>query len=274
VYNRLYDKDNKSSIIQGVWTHKSFRPLTTLSFRLNYWLSGYKMLTTTAFHATNVMLHWASSLVMGWLAYSVLRLSAFWSIATVTLFAVHPVHTESVHYIVGRADILALLCYVPAVCIYSKSYSPFHRKLHWEGAVIDAIGHALQLVLSWVGIDISEDPSKKKKGGEVKAPIQPQVNEEEETSDLVDSQLAFEDEGLSSVEYPFSNGSRTPSFLRKLARQLRFEMMGIVVDPVEGVMSSGGLIALLVLAIVGGLCKVGIYIAMHTAHTYIYIVRA
>lgn len=84
---------------------KLYRPLTTLSFALNHALGG---LDPLGYHVVNVLLHGAVS----WLL-----LELFWrmtsdrwlSVTAAVLFAVHPVHTEAVASVVGRAEELAAL---------------------------------------------------------------------------------------------------------------------------------------------------------------------
>ena len=86
-------------------SHKSYRPLTVLTFRLNYWFTGD--LNPFIFHLTNVIVH----TVVCILYYQVCRhlCEHFqnsneariynWSLIPLLaslMFAVHPVHTESV----------------------------------------------------------------------------------------------------------------------------------------------------------------------------------
>ncbi len=79
-----------------------YRPLTLLSFGCNRLLGA----SPAGFHLTNNLLHAAASLLVLFLAR---RLGAgrIGSIAAALLFAVHPVQTEAVNALVGRADILA-----------------------------------------------------------------------------------------------------------------------------------------------------------------------
>ena len=89
-------------------SHKSYRPLTVLSFRFNFLHGG---LQPRGYHAVNVLLHGAVSALVFVLAASelvALRPSA--ALAAGLLFAVHPVHTEAVAGIVGRAELLAARC--------------------------------------------------------------------------------------------------------------------------------------------------------------------
>jgi tetratricopeptide (TPR) repeat protein len=82
-----------------------FRPLSSLSLAVDYAVWGPD---PKGFHLTNLLLHVASTLLAGYLA---LRLGATRGVAWATslLFAVHPIHTESVSWIAGRTDPLAFL---------------------------------------------------------------------------------------------------------------------------------------------------------------------
>jgi len=103
------------------WTNKSFRPLTTLTYRWNYLLHG---LASCGFHVTNVLLHCLTSMVVGRTATSVLGMSGAWAAAAAALFGAHPVHTENVLYLVGRADVLAAFLAMAALGAYSSMFCP------------------------------------------------------------------------------------------------------------------------------------------------------
>jgi tetratricopeptide (TPR) repeat protein len=79
-----------------------YRPLMTLSFFIDYSLWGEN---PVGFHATNLLLHLINVL----LVYSCFSALASRELALVSaaLFAVHPIHTESVTWISGRTDLLA-----------------------------------------------------------------------------------------------------------------------------------------------------------------------
>lgn len=83
-----------------------YRPWTTSSYWLDRTLFG---LSPTAFHLTNLLLHVAVTLV----AFTILTLllpdRRGLTLGTAVLFAVHPVHTEAVVGIVGRAELWAAL---------------------------------------------------------------------------------------------------------------------------------------------------------------------
>uniref|UniRef100_A0A3B5LJS7 dolichyl-phosphate-mannose--protein mannosyltransferase n=1 Tax=Xiphophorus couchianus TaxID=32473 RepID=A0A3B5LJS7_9TELE len=112
--NIFYD-DFWGTLLTHSGSHKSYRPLCTLSFRLNYAVGG---LEPWGYHAVNVALHGAVTVLFTSLARLLLG-GGPWSLLAGLLFASHPVHTEAVAGVVGRADegaalffLLSLLCYL------------------------------------------------------------------------------------------------------------------------------------------------------------------
>lgn len=90
-----------------VWGLRQTRPLTYLTFWMNYQTGGQDPL---GYHALNLVLHLGAVM----LAYECLRrlLPGRAAIAAAALFAVHPVQAEAVNYIWGRSIVLAaLLCF-------------------------------------------------------------------------------------------------------------------------------------------------------------------
>jgi protein O-mannosyl-transferase len=90
-----------------IWGLRQTRPLTYLTYWLNYQAGGTNPL---GYHAVNLLLHLAAVL----LAYECLRrllpARAAWLAAAI--FAVHPLQAESVDYIWGRSMVLAaMLCF-------------------------------------------------------------------------------------------------------------------------------------------------------------------
>ena len=84
----------------GGATQALYRPLVTLSYALDRALAG---LDARHFHLTNVVLHVGASLAAYFLVRAWIPAIAAWA---AMLFAVHPVHTEAVTWIVGRAELL------------------------------------------------------------------------------------------------------------------------------------------------------------------------
>lgn len=72
-------------------SHKSYRPLTVLTFRLNYIFSE---LSSASYHLLNVALHAVVCVLFLRVCRPFLDKSS--SLVAVLLFAVHPIHTEAV----------------------------------------------------------------------------------------------------------------------------------------------------------------------------------
>ncbi len=94
-----------------------FRPLTMVSYSLNYAILGN---SPAGFHVVNIILYGLSS----FLAFLViLKLSNSRRLAyfSAMLFLTHPLHTEAVASIVGRAELLAFFFGLLAVLLFIKN---------------------------------------------------------------------------------------------------------------------------------------------------------
>ena len=124
-------------------SHKSYRPLTVLSFRLNRQLHG---LWSPGFHGVNVAAHALVSVLYFWSCLG-FGMRATPSLIASLLFAVHPIHTEAVSgfspsfmpdatlcieftstinipqvaNIVGRSEMLAAIFFLLALIAYQKA---------------------------------------------------------------------------------------------------------------------------------------------------------
>ena len=74
-------------------SHKSYRPLTVLTFRVNYALH---QLSPWGYHAVNVALHAVASCLVVLVSWVVVFGALQPAVTTGLLFAAHPVHTEAV----------------------------------------------------------------------------------------------------------------------------------------------------------------------------------
>lgn len=105
-------------------SHKSYRPLTVLTYRLNFLLHEFH---PRGYHVVNVVLHatvCALVLVVGRDMLSEAGSPVQREVAAMMaalLFLVHPIHVESVCSIVGRADSLCGLFYLAAFLVYAHS---------------------------------------------------------------------------------------------------------------------------------------------------------
>ena len=91
-----------------------YRPLTVLSFALNYLHSGT---SPALYHLTNILLHAATTLLL-YVFCGLVSRSRDLAFLSALLFAAHPVQTECVAGLVGRADILAALFSLVALSLH------------------------------------------------------------------------------------------------------------------------------------------------------------
>ncbi|XP_045444726.1 protein O-mannosyl-transferase TMTC4 isoform X2 [Pipistrellus kuhlii] len=128
----LWHHDFWGSRLSSNTSHKSYRPLTVLTFRINYYLSGG--FHPVSFHVVNILLHAGISVLLvdvfsvlfGGLQYTSrgrrVNLAPRASLLAALLFAVHPVHTECVAGIVGRADLLGALFFLLSFLGYCRAF--------------------------------------------------------------------------------------------------------------------------------------------------------
>src|SRR6266850_1289551 len=106
-----------------------YRPLTTLTYLFNYSILGNGE-NGGGYHLLNFLLHWANA----WLVFLIVRrLAGRLDVAALAaaLFAVHPLNTEAVTNVVGRADLLATVCVLFGGWCYLQSTLPDARKKTW-----------------------------------------------------------------------------------------------------------------------------------------------
>lgn len=122
-------------------SHGSFRPFCVLSYKLNHSVGGF---LPFGYHLVNVILHGVATALVLKLGRHLMRPSmtttttttmAGTSAATTTtsttttgwgpgvaaaLFAAHPIHTEAVASVVGRADLFACTFYLATMLVYRR----------------------------------------------------------------------------------------------------------------------------------------------------------
>ena len=97
-----------------------YRPLTTLSYLLNYAILDNQA-DPVGYHLFNLLLHLANVLLL----YALARRYTPYALAVAALWAVHPVLTESVTNLVGRADLLAAFGMLAALWFYTSEGKRF-----------------------------------------------------------------------------------------------------------------------------------------------------
>uniref|UniRef100_A0A3B3XSJ6 dolichyl-phosphate-mannose--protein mannosyltransferase n=1 Tax=Poecilia mexicana TaxID=48701 RepID=A0A3B3XSJ6_9TELE len=131
--SNIWRNDFWGSNLSSNSSHKSYRPLTVLTFRLNYLIAGG--LHPVGFHVLNIILHAVISVLMidvfailiGGLDYDekswTVNHAPKTSLLAAIFFAAHPVHTESVAGVVGRADLLCALFFQLSFLTYCKAFN-------------------------------------------------------------------------------------------------------------------------------------------------------
>ena len=91
-----------------------WNPLIWLSFMFDYQLHG---LNAGGYHLTNLILHVMSALLLFWL-FSRMTGTIWKSAFVASLFALHPLHVESVAWIAERKDVLSAFFWMLTLCLY------------------------------------------------------------------------------------------------------------------------------------------------------------
>ncbi|XP_049928439.1 protein O-mannosyl-transferase TMTC3 isoform X2 [Epinephelus moara] len=129
-------------------SHKSYRPLTVLTFRLNYLFSE---LSAASYHLLNVVLHGVVCVLF--LRVCRLFLDKTSSLVAALLFAVHPIHTEAVTGVVGRAELLSSIFLLAAFLAYTKSTGADHS-IVWAPIALTVILVAAATLCKEQGITV------------------------------------------------------------------------------------------------------------------------
>ncbi|XP_071084997.1 protein O-mannosyl-transferase TMTC4-like [Haliotis cracherodii] len=127
----IFTHDFWGQVLDGK-SHMSYRPLTVMTYRWNYAWSG--SLHPEGFHVVNIVLHGLVSVIF--LAVFSVLMSGYQvdqessrpvfaspraALLCAVLFAVHPIHTESVAGVVGRADLLCALTFLLSFLLYARA---------------------------------------------------------------------------------------------------------------------------------------------------------
>lgn len=108
----------KTDIREGAGRRgNAYRPVQMITYMIDY--SVWK-LNERGYHLTNTILHILVALSIYWIINIIFRDNLV-SLLTAALFVVHPVHTEAVSYISGRADPLSFLFMLLAFIFYIKN---------------------------------------------------------------------------------------------------------------------------------------------------------
>ncbi|HUR29004.1 MAG TPA: tetratricopeptide repeat protein [Planctomycetota bacterium] len=106
----------------------NYHPLTMLSLAANHAISGE---SATSFHLVNLLLHLANTCLVFRLAARLSRNNDLVAFATALLFAVHPMHVESVAWVAERKDVLYTFFYLLGLASYDKFVASSRRSSYF-----------------------------------------------------------------------------------------------------------------------------------------------
>ncbi|MDI9547792.1 MAG: glycosyltransferase family 39 protein [Chloroflexota bacterium] len=109
-----------------------YTPLAELTLMVEHRLAG---LTPWVYRATNVAIH-ALNVLLVYVLLRRLRADRAWAWLTAALFAVHPLHVESVAWIAERKDVLCALFYLGAMVLYLRFRET--ERIRWFAASVAA----------------------------------------------------------------------------------------------------------------------------------------
>ena len=108
------------------YTYGHYHPLTVLSYCMEYNLSG---LNPKTYHTSNLILHIFNSFLVFALIWLLVRQSLIAFILAL-LFALHPMHVETVAWIADRKDLLCSLFFMGAMCTYVIYHQNQNKKYY------------------------------------------------------------------------------------------------------------------------------------------------
>lgn len=115
-----------------------YRPFTVMTYALNWAVGNFNV---EIYHFTNIVLHILTAFSIYFLVLILFHDAAL-ALLTAFLFVVHPVHTEAVTYISGRAGILSALFMILSFIFYIQYQKSGNKRLY----AFMLIGYALALL--------------------------------------------------------------------------------------------------------------------------------
>jgi len=142
-------QDLSFSAVKNVFTSffaGNYHPLTMLSYLIEF--QAFK-LDPFGYHLTGVVLHLLNSLLVFWLFY-ILTGKPPVSLIVAVLFAVHPMHVESVAWISERKDLLYSLFFVLSLIAYCYYLREGRKKIYYlslSAFVLSLLSKAMAITL-------------------------------------------------------------------------------------------------------------------------------
>ena len=122
--------DPASAYMQGdKWREGHYWPLLYTTFWIEHKLWGF---SPAGYHVVNILIHFANTVLL-WRVLSRLAVPGAWFVAAV--FAVHPLHAESVTWIMARKDMLATLFCLASLLMWLR-FAESRRRGHYASALL------------------------------------------------------------------------------------------------------------------------------------------
>src|SRR5262249_6406583 len=134
---RLTELTTAGIIKSAFGSYISTRPVVYTTFALNYYFHQYNL---RGYHVVNIFVHIMNGIFLYLFVRTTLRLSALhfkdttpeWIAGfTALIWLVHPLHTQSVTYIVQRMNSLAAMFYILSILLYAKARLTAAPKRRW-----------------------------------------------------------------------------------------------------------------------------------------------
>ncbi|KAF5275683.1 hypothetical protein FQA39_LY06795 [Lamprigera yunnana] len=117
----VFKNDFWGTDITSNLSHKSYRPFVILTYRINAYFAGSE-LNPLHFHITNIVLYVILCLMVIPVCEQLFYINKNDNCAFLSslLFTTHPIHTEVVASVVGRADLLASTFFLFSILLYAQ----------------------------------------------------------------------------------------------------------------------------------------------------------
>ena len=110
----------------------NYHPLTMLSLAINYAMTG---LDAWSYHLFNIVLHIFNSVLAFNLAFKLSRGSSIIAFTTALLFALHPMHVESVAWVTERKDVLYSFFFLLGLISYTRYVDENNKRQLWFAVI-------------------------------------------------------------------------------------------------------------------------------------------
>jgi len=136
-YIRLTELTLESITRAGFKSYASNRPVTNISFALNYYYLQYNV---AGYHIVNILIHITNGILLYLFVKATLHTPVLRSteatpigiaFSTALLWLVHPIQTQAVTYIVQRATSLATMFYLLSLVLYAHARLVEDKRKKW-----------------------------------------------------------------------------------------------------------------------------------------------